>query len=333
MASQPLLEVRDATKVYRQGSNRTVGLEGFNLTIEGDQPSITAIAGESGSGKSTLANAVLGFFPLTSGKMLYRGQDISKFKRRDWANYRNRVQAVFQDPYETFNPFFRTRHVFRRYLRRFGADERDRVDSMLTSVGLEGSDVLDKYPHQLSGGQRQRVMMARLMMLKPELVVADEPVSMVDAAQRMQILELLVNMRDQQGISILYITHDLSTAQRITDDIYILYAGRLAETGRTEDVISDPHHPYLQLLIESVPTVHKSEAWQEKVELLPDAEFERFNRDGCLFYGRCPRRMDRCLEAPPPLYPVGQNAHRAACHLHDAANPPPPSRPSKPTNR
>src|SRR6266508_2050808 len=187
--SQPLLEVRDATKVYGGGfltsGPQTVALQNFNVTIAERPATITTIAGESGSGKTTLANAVLGFIGLTSGQILYRGHDVAAMSRQQQLEYRREVQAVFQDPYAVYNPFYRVKHVFDEVIRNFNItrnkrDAREVIEEALKVVGLRGEEVLEKYPHQLSGGQRQRMMVARAYLLKPRLIVADEPVSMVD---------------------------------------------------------------------------------------------------------------------------------------------------------
>jgi oligopeptide/dipeptide ABC transporter ATP-binding protein len=327
--TDPLLEFRSASKRYAEGRSRAArnaptAIDNVDLIIDGNPPLITALAGESGSGKTTLANAALGFVRLTSGQVLFQGRDVSKLRGKEWFRYRQQVQAVFQDPYETFNPFYRVQHVFDQITKRFDlgrsrSESRRLVEQALLQVGLEPNEVLDTHPHQLSGGQRQRIMIARLVLLRPRLVIADEPVSMVDASLRMSILEMMVTMRDKQGISFLYITHDLSTAYRISDEIYILYGGRIAEAGATKDVIDRPKHPYVQLLIDSVPGPEPDPAWRTTiagdVEVQPSVE----NAQSCLFYPRCPHGMDRCTKAPPPLFTVA-TGHRTACFLYDSPN-------------
>lgn len=324
--SEPLLEFRSGTKIYGGSPRRrgVVGLDDVSLVVEGDPPAITVIAGESGSGKTTLANAILGLISLSSGQVLYKGRAVSSLRAGDWFEYRRQVQAIFQDPYEAFNPFFHVQHVFNQIIRKFGLahssrDAREMVEDALQSVGLDGSEVLKKHPHQLSGGQRQRIMIARLLLLRPRLVVADEPVSMVDASLRMTILDMLAGMRDKHGVSFLYITHDLSTAYRISDEIYILYSGTIAEVGRTKDVIDSPKHPYVQLLIESIPVPARSAEWRKKIVLELDEGLGGGRGKGCLYYPRCPYRMDRCREDCPPLHAVSGNGHLAACHLYEPA--------------
>ncbi len=329
--SQPLLEIRNATKIYGAGGllgssgPQTIALQDFNLTIAERPATITTIAGESGSGKTTLANVVLGFVTLTSGQIFYRGQDITSLKGARKLGYRREVQAIFQDPYEVYNPFYRVRHIFDIVIRRFrlasGKHEtREMIEAALKVVGLRGEEVLEKYPHQLSGGQRQRMMIARAYLLKPRLIVADEPVSMCDASLRATILDIMLRLRDEFNISFLYITHDLSTAYQIGDDIYVLYQGSVAEKGRTIRVIENPKHPYVQLLIDSIPVPDPEERWDIDVAL-PSEEALRDRVDsGCRFYPRCPYRMDHCLTAPPPLYTIdGQSDHEAACFLYSEA--------------
>jgi peptide/nickel transport system ATP-binding protein len=323
----PLLEIREATKIYGGGflhkGEKTIALDNYNLTVSGTPATITTIAGESGSGKTTLANAILGFTSLTSGQILFKGRDVSTLKGRRLLEYRRDVQAIFQDPYEVYNPFYRVKHVFDLVINRFRLarnrrEARDLIEDALKVVGLRGEEVLEKYPHQLSGGQRQRMMVARAYLLKPSLIVADEPVSMVDASLRAMILHIMLKLRDEQNISFLYITHDLSTAYQIGDEIYILYQGATAEKGDTRQVIENPKHPYVQLLINSIPVPDPTQKWDTHIHLPSEEELRKHVDSGCRFYPRCPHRMDRCLEKQPPLFEVGAGDHRASCYLYEA---------------
>jgi peptide/nickel transport system ATP-binding protein len=324
--SQPLLEIRNATKVYGggflQGGEQVVALQDFTLTIPERPAKIITIAGESGSGKTTLANLVLGFVSLTSGQILFKGADVSKMDRQQSLNYRRQVQAVFQDPYAVYNPFYRVKHIFDMVINNFKLARNKRqaldvIEEALQVVGLRGEEVLEKYPHQLSGGQRQRMMVARAYLLKPSLIVADEPVSMVDASLRAMILDIMLRLRDEQNISFLYITHDLSTAYQVGDEIYLLYQGAVAERGDTVEVIDNPKHPYVQALIASIPVPDPRQKWRSDI-VLPDDEQLRIHMDsGCRFYPRCPYHMDRCLTRQPPLYHIEGLTHQAACYLYE----------------
>ncbi len=325
--SEPILQIKNATKVYGGGflssGAQTVALQSFSLDISNKPATITTIAGESGSGKTTLANAVLGFTGLSSGQILFRGQDIAKLNRQQMLDYRRDVQAIFQDPYEVYNPFYRVKHIFDMVIGQFklarnGNDARDLIESALKVVGLRGEEVLEKYPHQLSGGQRQRMMVARAYLLKPSLIVADEPVSMVDASLRAMILDIMLRLRDEHNISFLYITHDLSTAYQIGDQIYILYQGSIAERGETAKVIEHPKHPYVQLLIDSIPVPDPTQKWDTDIRLPSEEEMRSSVNSGCRFYPRCPRRMGRCLDAQPTLYNIEGGNHDAACFLYES---------------
>ena len=187
------------------------------------------------------------------------------------------MQAVFQDPFGVYNPFYPIRHVFDVVIKRFKlarskGEARDLVEDALNRVGLRGAEVLDNHPHQLSGGQRQRIMIARAYLLKPRLIVADEPVSMVDASLRAMILDIMMRLRDEQGISFLYITHDLSTAYQVGDDICILYRGAVVEQGNAQQVIEDPQHEYSRLLISSIPVPDPTVKWDTSVMLPVEEE-------------------------------------------------------------
>jgi peptide/nickel transport system ATP-binding protein len=324
--SEMLLQIRNATKIYQQRSingevQDVVALDQFNMDIPKAPATITTIAGESGSGKTTLANLVLGFAKLTSGQIVFEGKDLAKATPAEQVEYRRQVQAVFQDPFSVYNPFYRIQHVFDMVINNFGLANskkaaRDMMEDSLNKVGLYGEDVLRKYPHQLSGGQRQRIMMARAYMTRPKLIVADEPVSMVDASLRASILDVMMRLRED-GISFIYVTHDLSTATQIGDKIFILYQGGIAETGDSLEVINEPHHPYVQLLVNSVPVPDPNIKWEGTIELPAEEEMRTSQRAGCRFYPRCPHRWDHCLTAQPPLYQVGGEGHVASCFLYD----------------
>ena len=325
-----LLDIRKATKIYGGGflstGPITVALQDFDLTIESSPATITTIAGESGSGKSTLANLVLGFTTLTSGQILFNGVDTTTFDRQQSLVYRRQVQAIFQDPYAVYNPFYRVKHIFDMIINNFKMssskeESRALIEDALNVVGMRGEEVLEKYPHQLSGGQRQRMMVARAFLLKPSLIVADEPVSMVDASLRAMILDIMQRLRDEHGISFLYITHDLSTAYQVGDEIYMLYQGAVAEKGHTLDVIEEPKHPYVQLLIDSIPVPDPSVRWGSNTVLTIDDEEMRVNADsGCRFYPRCQHRMDNCLTNRPLMLSVGKGGHEASCFLYSDSN-------------
>jgi peptide/nickel transport system ATP-binding protein len=320
------MEIRNATKIYgggfMQGGDQVVALQDFNLNIYDDPATITTIAGESGSGKTTLANVVLGFITLTSGEVIYKGANVASMTSAQLIDYRREVQAVFQDPYEVYNPFYRVKHIFDMAIKRFNlaanTREHDRIiEEALNVVGMRGEEVLEKYPHQLSGGQRQRMMVARAFMLKPRLIVADEPVSMVDASLRAMILDIMLRMRDEYKISFLYITHDLSTAYQVGDQIYILYQGSIAEHGDTAPVIENPKHPYVQLLVDSIPVPDPKMRWDTDLVLPNEEEMRQQVKSGCRFYPRCPARMDVCLTRQPGLYTLNGANHHVACYLYD----------------
>lgn len=326
MMSEPLLEIRNTTKIFGggflQSSPQTIAVQDFDLTIAKEPATITTIAGESGSGKTTLANLILGFISLTSGQILYKGHDIATMDERQKHEYRREVQAVFQDPYAVYNPFYRVKHIFDLVIKHFKLAEnkqeaRELIEHALNVVGMRGEEVLEKYPHQLSGGQRQRMMVARAYMLRPRLIVADEPVSMVDASLRAMILDIMLRLRDEENISFLYITHDLSTSYQIGDKIHILYQGLVTEKGDTSKVIEHPHHPYVQELIDSIPVPDPNEKWDTTISLPSEEELRAHVESGCRFYPRCPHRMDHCLTKYPPLYRIDGLDHQAACYLYD----------------
>jgi peptide/nickel transport system ATP-binding protein len=274
-ATAPLLELRDVTKVFGGGGmlsqEKTVALQDFSYAVQADPPTITAVVGESGSGKSTMANLMLGLETPTSGAVLYRGTDLRKASRQERRTYRRDVQAIFQDPYGVYNSFYKIDHVLTTPIAKFKlassrAQETEMIDRALRSVGLDPANTLGRYPHQLSGGQRQRIMIARTLLLRPKLIVADEPVSMVDASLRVTILTNLLQLKEQFGISLVYITHDLATAYQISDHILVLHRGVVVEQGTAEQVVKHPQHEYTTLLIGSIPVADPTRTWGDELD-------------------------------------------------------------------
>lgn len=271
-ASTPLLELRRVGRTFGGGGmfgQRTVvALDDFSLTIHAHEPTIVAIVGESGSGKTTMARILLGLETATTGNVLYQGTALHALRRPAWAEFRRNVQAIFQDPFGVYNSFYKVDHVLTTPVRKFKLarsrqEEQRMIDQALRAVGLSPEDTLGRYPHQLSGGQRQRTMVARTLLLRPSVIVADEPVSMIDASLRATVLGNLLQLKRQFGISLIYITHDLTTAYQISDRIMVLYRGRVVEEGEPDQIVNRPRHAYTRLLIRSIPEPDPERPWAE----------------------------------------------------------------------
>ncbi|MEO0382257.1 MAG: ABC transporter ATP-binding protein [Pseudomonadota bacterium] len=271
--SEPLLEFDAVTKRYGD----VTAVQPMSFKLDGEVPKIISIVGQSGSGKSTMGDMMLGFTPPSSGKVMFEGKNINAMGPSARLDFRKSVQAVFQDPYACFNPFYRVDHALKFPFKRFGFAKSDshteeKMFEACTAVGLDPGQVLRRYPHQLSGGQRQRLIVARALMLEPKLLIADEPVSMVDASLRATILKNIYDLKDQYGISILYITHDLATAYHVSDYVIVLYHGHIAEAGPPKEVIGNPQHPYTQLLIDSIPWPNVNRSWGESASADDDVK-------------------------------------------------------------
>ena len=261
MNETPLLQLERASKTFELKSlfgpaKRVEALRDVSLTL--GEGRALAIVGESGSGKSTLGRAVTGLFSLTSGRILYRGRDIGAIRGRDGRrNFRRAVQMVFQDPFSALNPAHTVRHHLERPLqlhrRLGGAALADEVQRVTRDVELDPQVTLDKYPHELSGGQRQRVNLARAIAVGAELMVADEPTSMLDVSIRRAVLDLIARLKAQRGLTLLYITHDIATAHYLAEDTAVMFAGRIVELGPSREVIANPQHPYTRILLSAIP--------------------------------------------------------------------------------
>jgi peptide/nickel transport system ATP-binding protein len=262
----------------------------------------------------------LGFLNPSNGEVLYKGKNLKGLSGKEQRNFRKEVQAIFQDPFAVYNPFYRVDHIFEVGIKNFGmaksrAQARQKIEEALVSVGLRPEETLGRFPHQLSGGQRQRLVVARALLFQPQLLMADEPVSMVDASLRATILESLRKMKEDYHITVLYITHDLTTAYHVCDNIIVLYKGSVMEAGDVEAVIANPQHPYTQLLIDSIPWPDLQRQWGQQEINMVDAETARVG-PGCKFASRCPHVMEKCRQTPPPLYAVG-NRQVASCYLYE----------------
>ena len=319
-----LLRADHLTRHFKIGGGLTAGtlhaVDDISFSI-GDRE-IVALAGESGSGKSTVARLLARVYTPTSGTVSFAGKPLSALRsRRDALGYSGQVPMVFQDPFSSLNPVFRVSHGVLRALklhrRDLVADERRAEAARVFDVVGLGAAMLDRYPHELSGGQRQRVGFAQALATRPRLILADEPVSMLDTSIRIGLLNLMAKLRDSEGVSILYITHDIASARYVADRLIVMYAGQIAEAGPIEDVLSAPRHPYTQLLVSAVPD---PKAPPPSLEALAAATGERGEppkvidpKPGCRFRPRCPVAIDTCATVTPELLLLG--AGEVACHV------------------
>ncbi|MFC5268660.1 ABC transporter ATP-binding protein [Kribbella qitaiheensis] len=250
-----------------------------SFTLAADPPQVVSLVGQSGSGKSTIARNVLGLQKPTAGTVTYGGKDIFKLDRAGYDEYRKNVQPVFQDPYSIFNPFYRVDRVLWKAVKKFSlastrAAGEALIEESLKAVSLDPGRVLGRYPHQLSGGQRQRIMLARIHMLRPAFVIADEPVSMLDAQIRKMFLDILLDFQREHRMTTLFITHDLSTVYYLGGQVMVITKGVIVERGPVSSVMHEPSHPYTRLLLDSIPQPDPANRWTTriKVDESPDAD-------------------------------------------------------------
>ena len=324
-ATNKLLDIQHVTVEFHigglVGGSLLVAVNDITFSLEENRPEIFTLAGESGSGKTTLSRLLLRDLEPTRGKVLFEGRDLATIsKRSDLKEFMKKVQPVFQNPFETFSPLRRVdAYLFDTALNFGMAPDRQAaarvVDAALRNVGLSLEEVSNRYPHELSGGQIQRVSVARALISQPKLILADEPVSMVDASLRMEIVNLFRKLRDEQKVSVIYITHDLATAYYISDRIGIMLRGFIVESGPVEDVLDRPLHPYTKLLKESVPepAPKERESWAKHISL-GTTEVKEYGRVGCKFAGRCPHVMEICRQVDPPDVQVERQIVK--CYLY-----------------
>ncbi len=322
LAEAPLLETRALTRHFNVGagfSRRTLhAVDDVDLVV--NRKEIVALVGESGSGKSTVARLLARVYQPTSGEIRYQGRSLATVRgRRAQLAYRGAVPMVFQDPFSSLNPAYHVSHGILRGLKLHRpqlsrAQRRQEAERVVEAVGLvPAADILGRFPHELSGGQRQRIGFAQALAYRPKLILADEPVSMLDISIRIGLLNVMARLREAENVSFLYITHDIASARYVSDRLLVMYGGHVVESGPTESVLAHPKHPYTDLLLSAVP--------DPRARLAVDAQAVKSEpptvidpSPGCRFRARCPLAIDVCHSVTPRPRELGP-AHRASCHV------------------
>lgn len=301
-----VLKTVGLNKFYKLGGFinrvRINALDDVNLNVESDKPVIISLVGESGSGKTTLAKVILRLVNPSSGSAIIYDEVIAgEGATHSKESFLKTLQPIFQNPFEAFSAYQSVDSYLQRTARRInqsGSETTEVIEEALASVGLKYADVKGKYPNQFSGGELQRVSIARALIPKPKIIIADEPVSMIDASLRMNIVNLFLSLKEDYNTSFLYITHDLATAYYVSDYIAVMYRGTIVEFGVAKHILTSPQHPYTQLLLDSLAVTNRK--WERKSFVASDIEEKEFQFTGCRFHNRCPIAEDKCKTQRPP---------------------------------
>jgi oligopeptide/dipeptide ABC transporter ATP-binding protein len=322
-ATTPLLEVSDLKKHYpmrkglfSQTVSNVLAVDGISFTIHSGET--LGLVGESGCGKSTAGKAILKLIDPTSGMVKVRGQRIDQLSRAEMRPYRRELQVVFQDPYSSLNPRMNVGDIVGEPLRNYGiaggAELARRVAQLFEKVGLRG-EAMQRYPHEFSGGQRQRIGIARALALNPSLIVCDEPVSALDVSVQAQVINLLMDLQKEFGLSYLFVAHDLAVVEHISHRIAVMYLGKIVELTDKKSLFANPLHPYTEALLSAVP-LPDPEAKRDRIILKGDVPSPINPPAGCRFHTRCPYAFDRCRVEEPAMLEV-RPGHQVACHLRE----------------
>ena len=319
MSEQNILEVKDLTKHFRAGKKQIVhAVDGISFTLK--RGKTLGLVGESGCGKSSCARTILRMYDPSAGQIILDGTDITAMKQKELKPYRKKMQMIFQDPYASLNARMTVRDIIAEPLLAHNLvknkeESNDLVYPMLERVGLT-KEHANRYAHEFSGGQRQRVGIARALILEPQLVICDEPISALDVSIQAQVINLLKDFQEEKGLSYLFIAHDLSMVRYVSDDVGVMYLGQLVEMSEADEIYRNPLHPYTKGLLGSVPIANPKLARQkEKSSIEGDIPSPINPPTGCRFHTRCPFATPKCSQVKPELKDVG-GGHRVACHLH-----------------
>jgi len=323
MTEQPLLEVRNLKKYFNQGQSFTESLLGRDpdsvqavddVSFKLYEKESRGVIGESGCGKTTLLMVLLGLQDRTDGEIIFRGEETSQFGKAEWKEFRSNVQVIFQDPFDSLDPKMSVRETLGVSLDVHDMDNKEeRIKDTLSQVELNPPErYIDQLPKQLSGGEKQRVAIARALVVEPALILADEPVSMLDVSTQASILQLLSRLREEMDLSLMYISHDLSTVGYICDNISVMYLGRVVESAPTMEVLDSPKHPYTKELINAIP-IPDPHHGRTRTQLDGSTPDPINVGEGCRFRDRCPERMDVCEKTPAV---VEDGNTKVACHLY-----------------
>ncbi|MCD7864753.1 MAG: ABC transporter ATP-binding protein [Clostridiales bacterium] len=313
-----LLEIDDLCKKFRLGSmlfGKTIkAVDGVTIRLPKDEPWILSIVGESGSGKTTLARMVLGLLEKSSGEIKIDGRTLKEFDKREFYKF---IQPIFQNPFSSFSSMKKVDTYLYETAKNIAGcktteEAERRITEVLESVGIDFEMVKGKYPNQFSGGELQRISIARALIPQPAIIVADEPVAMIDASLRMNVVNIFKKLKEEMGVSFIYITHDLSTAYYVSDYIAAMYKGNLIEYGTGKQVLEEPLHPYTELLLDSIPKI--GQKWEKRSGGKAAVDVDYSNAD-CRFAARCPYAEGRCRECVPDFYEVDAG-HRVLCHRY-----------------
>ena len=316
---ESLIKYFGVKKIFGSKEGTLKAVDGVDFAINKNK--VMALVGESGCGKSTVARLVLNLINPTSGAVFFRGRNIFEFDRKEMKAFRKSAQIIFQDPFASLNPrrtiYDTVSEPLLIHNLASGNQMRDAVAEILGSVGLS-PDIMDRYPHEFSGGQRQRICIGRALAVSPELIVADEPLSALDVSIQAQILNLLQDLRERTGISFLFISHDLRVVKYFSDDVGVMYLGKIVEYAKTDELFERPLHPYTEVLLASIPEIRAGEEEMPgRAALKGDVPSPINTPPGCPFHPRCPKRFEPCDKIVPFL--SGQNGRLVSCHLWSAS--------------